>query len=105
MIRDICDVHKDVEYDFDFEECDSDGEGYKGDDVPDLMPNRPTKTGNEPRDTEWESDNFIFLFKIRFKKRFIYITSPSTSWIPCFFSVPFFSSSKVEEPFFLFLFK
>ena len=38
FFRDICGVHKDVEYDFDFEECDSDGEGYKGDDVPDLMP-------------------------------------------------------------------
>ena len=54
LIRDICDVHKDVEYDFEFEECDSDGEGYKGDEVPDLMPDRPRKTGKEPRETEWE---------------------------------------------------
>jgi hypothetical protein len=54
LIRDICDVHQDVQFDFDFEECDSDGEGYKGDDVPDLMSDRPRRTGKEPRETEWE---------------------------------------------------
>ena len=52
LIRDICDVHKDVQFDFDFEECNSDGEGFKGDDEPDLMPFRPRKKGNEPKETE-----------------------------------------------------
>ena len=54
LIVDICDVHRDVEFDFDFEERDSDGEGYKGDDVHDLMPFRVMKTRNEPRETQWK---------------------------------------------------
>ena len=44
-------MHKDVGYVFEFEDQDSDGEGYKGDDEPDYMPMRIRKTGNEPRET------------------------------------------------------
>ena len=54
LVNDICDVHKDVDYDFDFEELDSGGEGYKRDDVPNFMPRRVRKTRNELKETKWE---------------------------------------------------